>query len=79
MLSSEPFELAAARRDELLAEAERDRLVDLLPSRPSLAVRARHGLATVCVRLAAWLDEPPGYVQMPEAGPEDWVAPWASV
>ena len=79
MLSHDSFEIATAHRNELLAEAERDRLVDLVPAGPSLAGRARHGLASLCVRLATWLDEPPGYVQMPEAGPEDWVAPWASV
>ncbi len=79
MLSTEPFDLATAHRDELLAEAERDRLADLVPSGVSFTARARRGLAGVCVRLAAWLDEPPGYVQIPEAGPEDWVTPWASV
>ncbi len=79
MLSHDSFPIATAHRDELLAEVDRDRLADLLPAVPSIAVRARRGLATLCVRLAAWLDEPPGYVQMPEAGPEDWAAPWASV
>jgi len=79
MLNAEHFDLATAHRDELLAEAERDRLADRIPSGPSVAARARHALASLCVRLAAWLDEPPGYVQMPEAGPEDWVAPWVSV
>lgn len=79
MLTNEPFDLATAHRNELLAEAARDRVVALLPSGPSVFSRARRGLAVVCVRLATWLDEPPGYVQMPEAGPEDWVAPWASV
>ena len=76
MLSNELICVAFAHRDELLAEAERDRMADLLPSRPSAPRRV---LAEACIRLAAWLDAPEGYVQIPEAGPEDWVMPWANV
>ena len=76
MLSNDSMSLAAMHRDDLMAEAERDRLLSQLPPRPSATRRV---LAEACMRLAAWLDAPEGYVQIPEAGPEDWVTPWASV
>jgi hypothetical protein len=78
MLSVDPvaIELIGERRREMMAEAERSRLAEQLPHRES---GLRRGLATACYRLANWLDAPPGYVQIPEAGPEDWAAPWASV
>jgi hypothetical protein len=66
----------ALRRQQLHAEAEHERLLSLLPHRES---RVRRELALACVRLANWLDEPAGYVQLPDAGREDWAAPWASV
>ena len=78
MFTNQSFDLACSHRNDLLAEIERDRLASLVPAGPSAFTRARRGLATLCVRLAAWLDEPPGYVQMPEAGPEDWVVLWRS-
>ncbi len=79
MLSNDPISLATVHQDDLLAEAERDRLAALLPAKPSAATHARRAMAEACMRLAAWLDAPEGYVQIPEAGPEDWVTPWASV
>ena len=79
MLTNEHFELATSHRNDLIAEIERDRLAALVPAQPSVLTHARHGLARMCVRLAGWLDEPAGYVQMPEAGPEDWVTPWVGV
>ena len=79
MLGIDPTELIAERRRELELEAERERLMALLPAGPSAPSSMRRGLALACYRLATWLDEPAGYVQIPEAGPEDWVTPWASV
>ena len=76
MLNVDHEALVAARQNELLAEAERDRLAGLVPAQPG---GLRRVLAVVCYRLATWLDAPAGYVQMPDAGPEDWVTPWASV
>jgi hypothetical protein len=76
MLTIDPTELVTAHRRDLYAEAEQERLAGLLPTRPSAA---RRGLALICYRVAAWLDAPPGYVELPEAGPEEWVTPWASV
>ena len=76
MLNVDHEALVAARQNELLAEAERDRLASLVPAVPG---GFRRELAVICLRLATWLDAPAGYVQMPDAGPEDWVTPWASV
>ena len=76
MLSLDPIALIAERQREMMAEADRARLASQLPHRDSAL---RHGLAAACYRLANWLDAPAGYVQIPEAGPEDWVTPWASV
>jgi hypothetical protein len=76
MMSLEPMEMLAERRREIMADAERARLAAQLPRRES---GLRRELAAACYRLANWLDAPAGYVQMPEPGPEDWAAPWASV
>ena len=76
MFSLNPDDIVYARQQEFLAEAERQRLIARLPAQQN---GWRHELATACVRLATWLDEPAGYVQMPEPGPEDWAAPLASV
>ena len=76
MLNLHPDVLATERQREFLAEAERQRLIELLPAHQS---GWRRELAAACYRLATWLDEPAGYVQLPEPGPEDWVTPWARV
>jgi hypothetical protein len=72
----DPDTQLALRREELLAEAEHERLLAHLPRHEN---RVRRELALACVRLANWLDEPPGYVQLPDPGREDWAAPWVSV
>ena len=76
MIVYNPDEFAIGRQYELMAEAEHQRLVAQLPAHQS---GWRQGLAAACFRLASWLDEPAGYVQMPEPGPEDWAVPLASV
>jgi len=76
MLNLHPDVLATERQRELLGEAERQRLIALLPAQQS---GWRRELAAACYRLATWLDEPAGYVQLPESGPEDWVTPWVRV
>ena len=76
MLTDDPYSLYATHRQDLIVEAERDRLAASLPRRPSVV---RKVLAVACVRVATWLDAPAGYVQLPEPGPEDWATPWASV
>ena len=75
MLIVDPAEHIDARRFELLAEAERERLIAQLPPRPSVL---RRGLALACYRLADWLDDPARYVQPAESGPEHWAAPIAN-
>ena len=72
MLSADPVLLVGLHRADLLAEAERERLAAVLPYRSS---GVRHELAVACQRLANWLDAPAGYVQLPDSGDEDWVAP----
>jgi hypothetical protein len=76
MLANDPAAYVALRAQDLLAEAEQDRLASKLPPR---SYGVRHDLALVIRRVAAWLDEPPGYVQLPDPGPEDWVRPWVGV
>jgi hypothetical protein len=76
MISYNPDEFVIWRQSELMAEAEKQRLVAHIPAQQN---GWRHDLAAACFRLASWLDEPAGYVQMPEPGPEDWAAPLASV
>jgi hypothetical protein len=63
-------------RDELLAEAEQERLAAQLPRRGE---SLRRKVAEACFQLASWLDGPVRYVRRSESGDEDWVAPWASV
>lgn len=69
--------MIAERQRELIEEANRVRLVSELPAPQPSAIRRE--LAAACYRLAHWLDEPAGYVRMPEPGPEDWATPWAGV
>jgi hypothetical protein len=76
MMTFDHDALVAARQNEILAQAQRDRLAALVPAQPG---GFRRTLAVICVRLATWLDAPAGYVQMPDAGQEDWATPWASV
>jgi hypothetical protein len=76
MMTFDHDALVAARQNEFLAQAELDRLASLVPAEPG---GFRRELAVICLRLATWLDAPAGYVQMPDAGPEDWVTPMASV
>jgi hypothetical protein len=76
MLTNDPYSLYATHQQDLLDEANRERLVASLPPRPSVV---RKVLAGACIRVATWLDAPAGYVQLPDPGPEDWATPWASV
>jgi hypothetical protein len=75
MLNIDPGHHLDAHRQELMAQAERQRLIALLPPRTS---PLRHKLALVCQRLANWLDHPDRYVQPVEPGPEHWATPSAS-
>ena len=72
MMIADPAELIATRRQELLAEADMQRLAAELPHQPSAV---RHELAVACMRLADWLDGPGRYFRAAEAGAEDWVSP----
>jgi hypothetical protein len=73
MLSIDLSEHVAAHRQELLAEADRERLAARVPAPSGFDVRRE--LALVCYRLATWLEEPTQYVQRAEAGREHWAAP----
>ena len=72
----DPSAVIATQHQQLLAEAERERLVALLPKTPS---GVRHDLAAACIRLANWLDESERYLQPADSGPEDWVVRSANV
>lgn len=76
MLNIDPTELVHTKQRELLDEADRERLAQQLPPRPS---GVRRAMAVACFRVASWLDSPAGYIQMPDPGPEDWATPWARV
>jgi hypothetical protein len=52
----DPSAQLAARRQDLLHEADLERLAAQLPHRPSAM---RHELALACIRLADWLAESP--------------------
>ena len=68
------------RHNDLKAEAERERLAaQLRTPRDSMLARLRRGLATLCNRLANWLDDPSRYLQRVETGRDDWASPWVSV
>ena len=75
VMLADPEAFITSRRQELLTEADGERLAALLPRRPSAA---RRGLALACYRLANWLDAPSRYVRVSEAGPENWASPWLS-
>jgi hypothetical protein len=65
MLTDDPYSLYATHRQDLLDEADRDRLAALLPPGQSAL---RKALAVACIRVATWLDAPAGYVQLPDQG-----------
>ena len=73
------------RQNELMAEAEHERLAAQLPKSHS---GMRHALASSCLRLAVWLDgvseHVPGdtegeYVRDSKSGPSDWAAGQATL
>jgi len=66
MLHTDPSSYVAMHQQDLLDEANRDRLAAELPPRQGVV---RKALAVACVRLATWLDAPAGYVQLPDPGP----------
>ena len=71
--------LVASHQNNLLDEADNDRLVAQLPPTHS---GVRHGLAHACLRLATWLDDPTdrtGYVRASDSGPADWATRSLSV
>ena len=58
------------KRQELIAEADHERLLAQVPHTSNS--RVRHGLAHACYRVANWLDGE-WYARPAESGPEDWV------
>lgn len=76
MMIVDPVQLIDIRRQELLAQAEMERLAAEVRRPPSAA---RRELALVCYRLADWLDAPSRYLRASESGAEDWVAPMANL
>jgi hypothetical protein len=65
------------KRDDLLREAERERLAAQVPHSPSAV---RRELAQAIYRLAGLIDaEAVQYLPPSEAGPTDWVAGSAGV
>ena len=75
MLPIDPTQHVASHREELLQEAERQRLIAQLPHRPSILSL---GLARACLHVAGWLDSSAGYVRQDEPGPKHWAAPSGS-
>ena len=56
MMINDAESMVSYRQQELLAEAESDRLLSNLPEREPLHLRRK--LAVACYRLASWLDRP---------------------
>jgi hypothetical protein len=75
VINIDPAQHIAQHRQELLAEAEHQRLLAQLPPH---GFQLRRGLALFCQRLADRLDQPTQYVQPAESGPEHWATPTAS-
>ena len=73
MLTNEAWDMARYHQQDLMAEADGERLVALLPERRRASVR--QGLARLCFRLASWLDAPAP--RRAESCAEDWAAPIA--
>jgi hypothetical protein len=73
MMMHDPWDVASYRQQDLLAEAESERLLNMLPERKPLHLRRR--LAMACYRLASWLDRPAQYLPRADSGGEDWLAP----
>ena len=71
-MSLDPSVLIFARRQQLIEEADHERLLAQLPHRQHRPL-LRRGLAVICHRLANWLDGSNGYVSLPESGPAYWV------
>jgi hypothetical protein len=59
MMSNDPWSMVSHRQQDLLAEAENERLLNSLPERPPLHLRRK--LAIACYRLASWLDNQGAY------------------
>ena len=71
-MNVDPFTQISVKRDDLLREAEQERLAAQLPHAPSVV---RRELAQAIYRLASWLDEEPDeYISLPDSGQTDWVA-----
>ncbi len=77
MLSLDVQTFVALRNAELMREAEQERLAAQLPHQNTHPMRRE--LASLCQRIANWLDERPQYLQTPDPGLEDWDVPWARV
>jgi hypothetical protein len=65
----DPMLLANVKRQDLLDEADRERLAAQV-HRPRSEVRRE--LALACYRLADWIDNPKRYLQRSESGRVDW-------
>jgi hypothetical protein len=74
----DPLLLAVFRTEDLIREAEQERLAAQLPQAHS---GVRRELALACYRLATWLDDEDQdqYVPPSQSGPADWVPGSASV
>jgi hypothetical protein len=73
----DPSSQISTRRQELLHEADQERLAALLPHARSTI---RHDLALAVVRLANWIEQDAGrYVPPSDPGPADWVTDSARV
>ena len=75
MLSNDPWSMMSYHQRDLLAEAESERLLSMLPERPPLHLR--HTLAMACYRLASWLDHSHGFHGSDRQPSEDWATPVA--
>jgi len=71
MFPNQTDQFVAFKQQQLLLEADHERLLAQLPH--STRGGMRHGLAIACVRVANWLDAE-RYSRPSESGHDDWVS-----
>jgi hypothetical protein len=69
MFANQADQFVDYRRQQLLEEADHERLLAQLPHTAGPGVR--HGLASACYRMANWLDAD-WYARPAKSGREDW-------
>ncbi len=73
MLTNDAWDIVSYHHQDLMDEAEGERLAAMLPKRRALS--PRQALARACYRLASWLDARGSQPDPTDRCAEDWGAP----